>query len=118
MRNYVMRQVILIAPTLLFISLIVFLAIHLLPGSPRDQALQRYADLFGVSIPDRLRAEVLAAYGFDRPFPERYADWAGGLLRGDLGYSIPFDRSVAAVVKPHLPRTGERVAAALAVVPT
>jgi peptide/nickel transport system permease protein len=43
-----------------------------------------------------------AIHGLDRPLVERYLDWAGAALAGDLGYSRLFGRPVLATVLPRL----------------
>src|SRR6185436_11664734 len=66
--------------TLLVVSILIFAATELLPGDPAGAILGRNA------TPENL-AEVRALMGLDRPAPERYLDWLGGLLTGDLGNS-------------------------------
>lgn len=66
--------------TLLVVSILIFAITELLPGDPAGAILGRNA------TPENL-AEVRALMGLDRPAPERYLDWLGGLLTGDLGNS-------------------------------
>ena len=66
--------------TLLAVSILIFAITELLPGDPAGAILGRNA------TPENL-AEVRALMGLDRPAPERYLDWLGGLLTGDLGNS-------------------------------
>jgi peptide/nickel transport system permease protein len=66
--------------TLLAVSILVFLATEILPGDAASAILGRNA------TPENL-AEVQALMGLDRPAVERYFDWLGGLLTGDLGNS-------------------------------
>jgi peptide/nickel transport system permease protein len=64
--------------TLLVVSILVFAGTELLSGDPAGAILGRNAS------PENV-AEVRAAMGLDRPAVERYFDWLGGLLTGDLG---------------------------------
>src|SRR5690606_25233167 len=59
----------------------------------------------GRPVPDAAVAEQRAAMGLDEPLPVRYADWVGGLLRGDLGTSYMTGRQVAGEVAAVLPWT-------------
>jgi peptide/nickel transport system permease protein len=65
---------------LALLSMVVFAGTDLLPGDP-------VATRLGALGPEAV-ADARARLGLDRPLPERYADWAGGLLRGDLGTSL------------------------------
>jgi peptide/nickel transport system permease protein len=66
--------------TLFVVSILVFAGTELLSGDPAGAILGRNAS------PENV-AEVRALMGLDRPAVERYGDWLGGLLRGDLGNS-------------------------------
>jgi peptide/nickel transport system permease protein len=44
-------------------------------------------------------------YGLDRPWPVQYAVYLGGLIRGDLGYSIYYNQDVAKILMARLPWT-------------
>ncbi|MFI9324520.1 ABC transporter permease [Kitasatospora aureofaciens] len=68
------------ALVLVLLSLVVFVGVDLLPGDPVA------ARLGTTATPERI-AEVRAHLGLDQPVLQRYADWAAGLLRGDLGSS-------------------------------
>ncbi|GEL23098.1 metal transporter [Pseudonocardia sulfidoxydans NBRC 16205] len=69
------------AALLVLLSLLVFVGVDLLPGDAAN------ARLGASATPARL-AETRQRLGLDRPVLVRYADWAGGLLRGDLGTSV------------------------------
>ena len=66
--------------TLLAVSVLVFLGTEVLPGDAASAVLGRNA------TPEQL-AELRAQMGLDRPAAERYLDWLGGLVTGDLGNS-------------------------------
>jgi peptide/nickel transport system permease protein len=77
-------------------TIIVFLVLEVLPGDPARIMLGVEAQAESVAL---LRREL----GLDRPAPERYLAWIGGLLRGDLGTSYTYHVPVAELV-------GERLA--------
>ena len=66
---------------LALVSFIVFIMVELLPGDAATAYLGREATPEGL---ERLRVTL----GLDRPAPQRFLTWAGGLLRGDLGVSL------------------------------
>ncbi|WP_330451531.1 MULTISPECIES: ABC transporter permease [unclassified Streptomyces] len=86
------------------LSVIVFLLTNLLPG---DAATVDFNEQAGLEQVGRLREQM----GLDRPVAERFADWAHGLLTGDLGTSLVGGGPVSEVLSSSLP-----VTAALAVV--
>jgi peptide/nickel transport system permease protein len=88
---YVARRTLSIALVLVLISVIVFVAIHVLPGSAATLILGEYA------TPESLRA-LERDMGLDRPFALQYAAWMGGVVTGDWGYSLAMKQPVTAIV--------------------
>jgi len=78
------RRVGLAIPTLLGVTILIWLLLSILPGDPLAFLLPQDA------TPED-RARLAADLGLDRPLPVRYADWLGDVFKGDLGYS-PFRR--------------------------
>lgn len=74
---------------------------HLAPGDP---VAYLYGGDAGSLTPDQLDT-VRAQYGLDRPVVVQYADFLGGLARGDLGTSVEYNAPVAGVLAEHLPWT-------------
>lgn len=68
------------ALSLVLASALVFAFMVILPGDPARVAL-------GVQATPEAIAATRAEFGLDRPYAVQYADWAGGLLRGDFGRS-------------------------------
>ncbi len=91
MAFYVARRTLSIALVLVLISLIVFVAIHVLPGSAATLILGEYATV------ESLRA-LERDMGLDRPFALQYAAWMGGVVTGDWGYSLAMKQPVTAIV--------------------
>ncbi|KAA2211853.1 ABC transporter permease [Teichococcus oryzae] len=86
-----------IALTLVLLSLAAWFAIGLMPGDPVSLAMISDPRLTPADI-ERLRA----LHGLDQPLIERYLAWAGGLLRGEFGYSRLFAQPVWRVLWPAL----------------
>jgi peptide/nickel transport system permease protein len=78
--RFVLRRVAAALVTLLVVALLVFVGTEVLPGDAASAVLGRQAS------PAQLE-EMRAAMGLDEPAPQRFVDWLGGLLTGDLGNS-------------------------------
>jgi peptide/nickel transport system permease protein len=78
--RYAFRRVLAGIVTLFVVSILVFIGTEMLPGDAASAVLGRSAG------PTEL-ADMRELMGLDKPAVERYADWLGGLLRGDLGNS-------------------------------
>jgi len=87
-----------LVPTLLGLSTIVFLLLHLMPGDPVEVML-------GETASPADRAELRAHLGLDRPLAEQYVTFLSGLAVGDLGQSIYSGRAVATIVAERVPAT-------------
>ncbi len=101
MLGYIVQRLLIMIPTLIAISIIVFVIIKLPPG---DYFSTYIAELQsqGEAVDLQKIAFLKAQYGFDKPIWEQYLYWAGGLLRGDLGYSFAYNLPVSDVVGDRL----------------
>ena len=101
MFTYVVRRLLIMIPTLIAISVVVFIIIQLPPG---DYLTTQMAELQAQGeTADKGKIEFLRKeYGLDRPLHEQYLIWAWGLLQGDLGYSFEYNLPVSAVVGDRL----------------
>src|SRR5471032_2343812 len=101
MLNFVVRRLLIMIPTLLVISLIIFVIIKLPPG---DYFSTYIAELQsqGEAVDLQKIAFLKAQYGFDKPVWEQYLYWVGGLLQGDLGYSFAYSMQVRDIVGDRL----------------
>jgi peptide/nickel transport system permease protein len=96
MLRYVVHRVLVMVPTLLVISFLVFVIIQLPPGDIFSNIVNELA-----AQGERGRAQLdylRETYGFDRPFLEQYFGWVWGLLNGNFGYSFDMERPVSQVV--------------------
>src|SRR5947209_1085784 len=85
MQAYIARRLLALLPTLFFASIIVFVIVHLVPGSVIDLMLSQN----DVSASKLNRDQLLAVLGLDRPMWEQYGRWIGGIvLHGDFGRSL------------------------------
>ncbi len=88
------------ATTLFGVSLLVFVALRLLPGGFADVLLGPFA------TPDA-RALIAAQYGLDQSVPVQFFKWLGALLHGDFGISMVNRRPVLDELLRRLPVTAE-----------
>ena len=100
MHVYLARRLLLVIPTLIGVSIVVFLLVRLLPGDAVTMLLQDYN--YGKDA-DELRAKL----GLDRPVYVQYVEWMGGVLQGDLGTSLRNKTPVAEELLGRMPVTAE-----------
>jgi peptide/nickel transport system permease protein len=97
MLRYLIRRLFVMVPTLIAISILVFVIIQAPPGSYLDTymaELQSQGENVEQSKIEFLRHE----YGLDQPIYMQYLKWATGLVQGDLGYSFEHSMPVSEVV--------------------
>ncbi|HEY3202806.1 MAG TPA: ABC transporter permease [Thermoanaerobaculia bacterium] len=97
---YVVRRLLLAVPTLFGIALVVFLLVHLAPGSPISGGPDSVRRASGRSM-----EEMRRLYGLDRPLPERFLMWMGRVVRFDMGESFVDHRPVSERIREALPNT-------------
>jgi peptide/nickel transport system permease protein len=102
------RVVVVLFPTLLGVSIVVFTIIHLIPGSFVDIMLGVSADV----TPEQV-ATINRTYGLDQPLPVQYVLWLKNVVSGDLGQSLRTRRPVATEIADALPVTLELTALSL-----
>ncbi len=81
-----------VVPLLFGVSLVSFCLLQLAPGSFID------ALLLDPTVPAETLNVLTSRYGLDKPWHEQYVSWLGGALRGDLGFSIAYQRPVAELI--------------------
>lgn len=97
MLKYIAHRFLVMIPTLLMISVLVFAIIELPPGNYLDSyiaELEQQGEKVDLAHIEYLRQE----YGFDKPILERYVRWVLGMLQGDFGYSFEYQLPVTEVV--------------------
>ncbi|MGH7995658.1 MAG: ABC transporter permease [Opitutaceae bacterium] len=114
MRAYFLRRLLLIPPTLVGITLIVFFITRIVPGGPLEQALMRAQMSLGGAASARAGAQGTALssdqieqlkhyYGFDRPWPVAYVQWLGKVATGNLGTSYRYNEPVWDLIAERFP---------------
>ena len=100
MWGHIARKIIAVIPVLFLVSIILFTIISLLPG---DAAMGVIGESVNQEDLGRIRTEL----GLDKPIYERYADWLGKVLQGDLGRALKSRQPVTEIVAQRLPVTLE-----------
>ena len=105
MGNYVLKRVLLIIPTMILVSIIVFLLQRFIPGSAVDVI---EAQLIAVGQVDVDRAAIIHQLGLDVPIIQQYFNWIGGIvLHGDFGTSMLQNKPVMELISSRMPATLE-----------
>jgi peptide/nickel transport system permease protein len=98
MRAYTIRRLLLTIPTLLLVSIAVFMTVRFIPGSVIDIMLAENAQNGSYGDIGVTKAYLEHALGLDQPIYYQYFRWLGlakqddgrfhGILQGDLGHSL------------------------------
>ena len=108
MFDFLVKRVLTLLPTLVFVSMLIFGLQQLLPGDPAKI-------LAGEEQDPAVVAYLRGKLHLDDPLPLRYAYWVGGVLHGDLGDSIRTQQPVRRLIADKLPVTLELALLAFAV---
>ena len=115
MRDYFLRRLLLIPPTLLGVTIIVFVITRLVPGGPLERAIMEAQQVSlsggggasvvgqGMAISDEQLQSLKEYYGFDKPVLKSYVQWLGKVATGDLGSSYRYNEPVWDVITERFP---------------
>ena len=103
MRQYALKRIALFIPTILLITIIVFVVMRLIPG---DACLAILSDGEATFTQEEL-ADCRAELDLDKPLVVQYFDWVGGAVQGDFGDSLWFKAPVMVELKERIPVTVE-----------
>ena len=108
MLHYILNRLLLAIPTLIGVTLLVFVAIRLVPGDSITAMLGTEAGL----LTETQRQSLEAYFGLDKSPAAQYFSWLGNVLRGDLGFSVRLGEPVGDLILkrfPGHPRTRDSV---------
>ncbi len=111
MFRYLLRRLLASVPILVGVSILIFLAIRLVPGDAITATLGTEAGM----LSDEQRASLRSYYGLDRPIVEQYFYWVGEALHGNLGLSIRQGKPVTDLIIDRFPLTLELAVMAVAI---
>ncbi len=114
MRDYFIRRFLLILPTLIGATMVVFGITRIVPGGPLEKAMQQAlmnergsSKNAGASLSEEQREEIAAYYGFDKPFVAAYCAWLGIWPREEARQAVKFEdgkNEMPVTLKVLLPR--------------
>ncbi|MDO6527185.1 ABC transporter permease subunit [Motilimonas sp. 1_MG-2023] len=111
MLAYFIRRLLLVIPTFIGITVLVFTITRFVPGGPMERAiaemqqmsLSQGSSMSSNSLSEEQLADLSAFYGMDKPVWQAYLDWMGKLLQGDLGESTFYQDPVLDLILDRLP---------------
>ena len=95
MLRYVARRLVSLAVSLVVASVVIFLALEVVPGDPA-------AYMLGINAQEDTLAALREELGLNQSRLERYIGWVGGMLTGDFGISYTYRTPVAGMIADRL----------------
>ncbi len=106
MRIYLARRLLLFAPTLLGVSILIFVLMRLVPGDIA-QILVYQTGSEASAVQEKQIRQIRAELGLDRPIILQYLAWLREVVRADFGYSYSQRRPVKDILAERFPRSME-----------
>lgn len=100
MLKYIIKRIINLIPVLIVISIILFVLLQLMPGSP-----EKFMVNCGTMRPEQCTAaqeNYITRNGLDKPLPTQYYYWVTNVLKGDLGESGIYNKPVMEAIGPFI----------------
>jgi peptide/nickel transport system permease protein len=91
MAGYFVRRLVTAGVSIVLAALLVFSALLLIPGDPAVVIL-------GMNAHPETLAALRTRLGLDVPAPQRFLQWLAGIVRGDFGESLQYQRAVASLI--------------------
>ena len=105
MQQYIIRRFLLAIPTILGITILIFLVLRVLPGDPLEQI---YSEEMGLMVlTDAQLAYARKSLGLDKPLYVQYIVWTGEVVRGEFGSSFWTGDPISNLIKRRAPVTLE-----------
>lgn len=96
MNQYAIRRLWMAVPTVIGITILIFVAMRVLPGDPLSVIATEGGGQYTLTEEEQKAAR--ASLGLDRPLYSQYLSWMGDVVRGDLGYSFWGDTPIRETV--------------------
>jgi peptide/nickel transport system permease protein len=103
MRTYLLQRALLGFVTLIGVTILIFLAMRVLPGDPL--AMMTAESGMTYTLSDEELQSARAALGLDRPYYQQYLAWMADVARGDLGKSFWREEPINELIKRRGPIT-------------
>lgn len=105
MKDYILKRLLLVIPTMFGITLVTFLVIQLAPGSPVESMMSVEHGVKSDQVTQEIVERTKKLYGLDRPVHERYFVWLRQIATLDFGNSYRDHRPVMEKIVERLPIT-------------
>ncbi len=106
MVSYIVNRVLASIPTIFGITLLIFLAMRVLPGDPLAIVSNGSSNSVTVLTDEELAA-ARKSLGLDRPYHEQYLSWMADIARGDFGRSFWRNEPIRDLILSRLPITAQ-----------
>lgn len=103
MRDYIIRRVLLLIPTLFMVTIIIFFLVRFIPGDVIDLMVQEMSEEAGQGGQEMTVAVLRHSLGLDVPVHVQYGRWLSRIVQGDLGQSLWTQRSISEDIMNRLP---------------
>lgn len=103
MQTYILRRLALAVPTVFGVTILIFVAMRLLPGDPLEQIFGENTGIYVLS--EKELAAARASLGLDKPLAIQYVTWIADVARGDMGSSFWTDQPISATILRRGPLT-------------
>ena len=100
MKEYIIKRLLLMIPTILGVTICVFVMMHMIPGDP-------IKNMLGFDYDPEAEKALIKEYGLDQPLHIQYLKWLGQILQGNLGRAITTSKTVSEELRIRLPVTLE-----------
>jgi len=104
MHTYILKRFLLFIPTVWLVTLLIFIAMRLIPGDPAIQMLMG-GEIAGSPITDEMIDAKRAELGTDKSIPEQYVRWVWAMAQGDFGDSFFFNEPISETLVIRVPVT-------------
>ncbi len=112
MARYVLGRIVGIIGVLFFVSIMIFIMIHFIPGGPFD-AMPTESE--HRAIPEHIRQKLMEKYGLDKPLYVQYLRYMWAALRGDFGISFRYGEPISEFIGRTWPITAQLGLSAMAI---
>ncbi len=99
MSRYLLRRLLIVIPSVIGISMVLFTVLALAPGDPFEELATN------PNVPAEVRSNLRAKFGLDDPVAVRYVRWLGAMVQGDWGFSFASRVDVDTLILQRIPVT-------------
>jgi peptide/nickel transport system permease protein len=112
MHRYIMRRLLLAVPTIIGVTLLIFVTLRVIPGDPVMAMMG--GEAMGIVYTDEQIAEMRHNLGLDRPLHVQYLEWMSGVVRLKFGTSFWRSQDIGQLILRRAPITIQMALGAIA----